>query len=107
MLPPLTPEAIAGQLRMAASLDEAAEQVADALQIDAGQLRIRIQRDGCTVCDLEENRANTSVEGLSLAEARERLRPEDQLYLFVSRFACIYYYDGQSFTPQECRRIPI
>ena len=107
ILPDVTPEVVAGQLQQAATLQEAADQVANALQIDAQALRVRIQRDGCTVCALEENRENTSVEGLSLLDAAARLQPEDQLYLFVSRFACIYRYDGQFFTPQECRRIPI
>ena len=105
--PPVTPEAVASQLTQVATLDEAARQFAAALRIESNDVRVRIFTGACTICSLTENQENSSLAGLSVADASRRVQAGNQVYLAVPRFVCIYDYDGSSFTPRECRQSPL
>ena len=88
-------------------MDAAASAFAAVLGVERDAVRVRLQHATCTVCNLEQNRADTSLAGLSLAEAAERVQEGDHVYLFVPRFACIYTYAGKQLALQECRYIPL
>ena len=99
----VTPEAIVAQLTVVNNLKEAAQQFATAIQVDNDAVRVRLDTGECNTCSIIENQQNTSLAGLSVADASERVEPGNQVYLAVPRFVCIYDYDGAIFTPRECR----
>jgi hypothetical protein len=105
--PAVTPGAIEQQLSPATSLASAAAQLADVLGVSPDAVRVRIRPRGCLTCSVEENAAATSLAGLAVAEASARLQPNDDLWLFVRQLTCMYHFDGDTFTPQECRLAPV
>lgn len=107
--PPLrvTPEAIAAQLTRVSSLEEAAQQFAAAIAVDRDAVRVRLNTGECDTCSIVENQQNTSLNGLSIADAIQRVEPGNQVYLVVPRFVCLYDFDGSIFTPRECRHTPL
>jgi hypothetical protein len=102
-----TPEVVAAQLTAVNDLQLAAQQVADELGVAPEQVRVRIQLQSCITCNLEENAAATSQEGLSVAEAVEQIEPNATLWLFVQNFTCTYTFDGERFAPQTCQFAPL
>lgn len=101
------PAAVAAQLTPAASLADAAAQMAGALAVDEEQVRVRVQETGCTLCSIEENQANATVAGLSVADAAAVLQPGATLWLFVGRLTCTYSFDGASYSPKSCQFAPL
>lgn len=103
----VTPEVIAAQLTVVSSLEEAAQQFAAEIVVDQGAVRVRLNTGECDTCSIIENQQNTSLAGLSVADARQRVEPGNQVYLVVPRFVCLYDFDGSIFTPRECRHTPL
>lgn len=103
----VTPSAVTGELTPAPSLADAANQLADALDVSPAAVRVRIRPRGCTVCSEDENRAATSVAGLAVEEAAARLQAGDDLWLFVQQLTCQYHFDGKALRPQQCQLAPI
>lgn len=102
-----TPEVVAARLRPVAELHEAAEQLADALDVPAEQVRVRIQTQGCITCNVEQNAAASSLQGLAVDEAVAQIEPGAMLWLFVQTFTCTYRFDGVQFTPTQCQIAPL
>lgn len=98
---------MAAQLTTAATLDAAAQQFAALMSIDPAAVRVRLDTDDCTTCSIVENQQHTSLAGLSVAEATERIRAGNQVYLVMPRFVCIFDFDGSQFSPRECRHTPL
>ncbi|HXF63283.1 MAG TPA: hypothetical protein VNK95_16770 [Caldilineaceae bacterium] len=101
------PAAVAAQLTPAANLADAAAQMAGALAVDEGQVRVRVQGTGCTLCSMEENQANATVAGLTVADATAILQPGAMLWLFVGQLTCTYSFDGASYSPKSCQLAPL
>jgi hypothetical protein len=89
------------------TLPAAADQLAKVVGVPVDQVRVRIQPQSCVTCNLEENAKATSLAGLSVDEAAQRLKATDTLWLFVQKFTCIYRFDGETFTPQGCQSTPV
>jgi hypothetical protein len=102
VLPPMTPAVIAAKLTPAATLDAAAKQLAALLGIAPDAVRVRI-KVACSVCDAEKLQKATSLNGVSVAKAKKLLLANNDFWLFVKNFICIYHYDGKTYTPQNCQ----
>jgi hypothetical protein len=103
----LDPAVVLARLAPMSTLDAAAQQVADVLEVRPAQVRVRIRSAGCTVCEAEANQTSASVEGLDVATAAEQVQAGDGVFLFVGAFACAYHFDGAQFNPQSCNHAPL
>lgn len=102
VLPVMTPSAVAAKLTPTTTLDEAAKQVAASLAIPPDNMRVRI-KVACSVCDAEKLQKATSLNGVSIAEAKKLLQANYDFWLFVQNFTCAYHFDGKTYTPQSCQ----
>ncbi len=102
VLPAVTPSAIAAKLTPTTTLDEAAKQVAASLAIPPDNMRVRIKA-ACSVCDAEKFQKATSLNGVSVPEAKKLLQANLDFWLFVQNFTCAYHFDGKTYTPQSCQ----
>jgi len=102
VLPAVTPSAIAAKLTPTTTLDDAAKQVAASLTISPDNMRVRI-KVACSVCDAEKLQKATSLNGVSIPEAKKLLQANYDFWLFVQNFTCTYHFDGKTYTPQSCQ----
>lgn len=103
----LEPAAVFAKLSSTTTLPEAADQFAAVLNIDAAAVRIRIKPGDCIVCSLESRPQLASVTGVSVAEAEQILKNNDELTFFIPKFSCTFLYDGATLTPRSCQHAPI
>jgi hypothetical protein len=103
----VTPAAVAEELTEVDSLAQAAQQLADALNVAADQVRVRIRFDQCITCNADQYAAASSSTGLTVTEAAEQLEPGATLWLFVGTLTCTYSFDGTHLMPQTCQNAPL
>ncbi len=99
----LTPEDVAAALSETASLEAAASQLANALQVAPGAVRVRIQDSRCSVCNIEMRAKLGALEGLSVDEAAPLIEVNMTFWLVADDVVCEYALLGDAFTPRMCR----
>lgn len=103
----LDAKVVFAQLSEGATLSEAAEQFAAALNIDPAAVRVRIQPGNCMICNLESRPQLSKVKGLSVEEASELVEPDDKVSFFVPQFSCTFEMSETGLTPRSCQPSPI
>lgn len=103
----LQPESVFAQLSTANTVPKAADQFANALNIDPQVVRIRLKPGDCTVCSLASRPQVASLAGISVAEAEKLLETNDDVSFFIPNFSCTFLYDGEKLTPRTCQMSPI
>lgn len=103
----LKPDTVFAELATADTVDKAAAQFAEALNIAPAGVRIRIKPGSCTVCSLESRPEMASVAGITVAEAEKIVEPKDEVSFFIPKFSCTFLYDGETLTPKQCQPSPI
>ena len=103
----LQPESVFAQLSTTNTVPKAADQFANALNIDPQVVRIRLKPGDCTVCSLASRPQVASLAGISVAEAEKLLEINDDVSFFIPNFSCTFLYDGEKLTPRTCQMSPI
>lgn len=103
----LKPDTVFAKLASADTVDNAAAQFAETLNIDPAGVRVRIKPGSCTVCSLESRPEMVSVAGIAVAEAEKIIEPNDEVSFFIPKFSCTFVYDGETLTPKQCQPSPI
>jgi len=102
----VTPEAIAEKLSATETLDAAAAELAAALGVQPGQVRVRVQDSRCSVCNVQARAQLGSLEGLSIEEAAPVIGANMTFWLVVDDLVCEYVLRQAVYTPQACRVAP-
>jgi hypothetical protein len=103
----IDPDQITAVLAPTTTLAEAAAQLAAALDVPVDQVRLRLERSGCSWCDAQAGSADESLAGLPVMAASGRIKAHDRFWLFVADLTCYYQYDGVRYTPQSCQWAPL
>jgi hypothetical protein len=104
---PVNPDVLMMQLTPAATLEQAAKQLAVALGTTVDVIRVRMTTGVCIPCSgvvespVRAEPAGVPVNKVSLPLARGSL-----LWLSADDLTCFYYFDGEKLAPQSCRIMP-
>jgi hypothetical protein len=107
--PPATPDpaALFAKLATAATLDEAATQMAAAAGAAVDVIRVRMTTGSCIPCSGKvENPAQKDARGVPVSEVALPLPKGASIWMRIGDVTCFYYYDGGKLAPQSCRILP-
>ncbi|MCB0182818.1 MAG: hypothetical protein KDE31_01055 [Caldilineaceae bacterium] len=103
----LEPKTIFAALSMTSTIPKGAAQFAAVLNIDPAVVRIRLKPGDCIVCSLEARPQLSSATGVSVDEAEQIVRKNDEVTFFIPKFSCTFLYDGTTLNPRSCQHAPL